>query len=159
MVNSVRRQSLKTIAGAMAGAAATAQSPFAFANRVTNRGNAGVSISHIETVFGQTVMIQNLSDKTTILESLSPGKITTVSGVFDMDVLLSQGPIEIEGATTKAINVASDGRIHNWAVWNTIESSSKPIVEDGRLRPIDIFVHHHSLAGPPLKHLQTGTFV
>ncbi|MBX2868864.1 MAG: hypothetical protein KTR18_09325 [Acidiferrobacterales bacterium] len=159
MVNSVRRQSLKTIVGAMAGAAATAQVPLTLAKDVTQLGNAGISISHVETVFGQTVMIQNLSDKLARLESLSPSKISTVSGEFDMDVLLSQGPIEIEGATTKAINVAADGRIHNWAIWNTLESSPAEVVENGSLRPVDIFVHHHSLAGPPLRHVQTGTFV
>lgn len=158
MVNNVKRKSLKTIARAVTGATVASQAPLSLAAGITNQANAAISISHIETVFGQTVIIKNLSDKPALLKSLNPSRISTPSGEFDMNTLLSRGALKINGATTQAINISEDGRIHNWAFWDTLESTVDSIVDEGAVRPVDVLIHHHSLATAPNKLVQTGVF-
>ncbi len=158
MVNHVKRKSLKTIASAAAGVAAASQIPLTFADDVSNSDNAGLLISHIETVFGQTIFVENLSDETVRLESINPGYIPTSSGKLDVNCLLINGALEIQPATTQAHNISNDGRLHNWAVWKTIESTSQPLVTTGRVRPVNVHLHDQTLSGAPRRFVQTGYF-
>jgi len=156
LVNQLRRKSLKTIAGATAGVTAAALSPLSFAGMKSMSGQAAISIPHVDTVFGRTLFIQNLSDETVKLESLSPGRFATPSGQFDLNSLLVDGGLEIQPATTQAHNIAQDGRVHNWAVWDTLDSASSSLVTKGQVRPVNIFVHDQSLAAAPKQIPSSG---
>lgn len=158
LVNQFKRKSLKTIASAAAGMTAVGLSPISLAAGQSFEGEAALSITHTETVFGHTVFIENLSDETIKLESLNPGRFSTASGEFDMNRLLQDRSLEIQPATTQAHNVSEDGRVHNWAVWNTIESTSNPLVTRGRVRPVNIYVYDPSLSAAPKKMIHSGRF-
>ncbi len=149
MVNQLKRKSLKTIAGAAAGLTAAGMAPIAFAGSKLTSNGAAISITHVDTVFGRTLFIENKSDQVVVLESLVPGKLSTPSGQFNINDLLEDGGLEIQPATTQAHNISEDGRKHNWAVWDSIESTDSKFAPVGGIQSIDVFVHDHSLAAAP----------
>jgi len=158
LVNQYKRKSLKTITRAVAGMTAVSMSSILLASGQSTRGDAALSITHTETVFGRTIFIENLSDAAIKLESLSPGRISTASGEFDINSLIQDGALEIQPATTQAHNISEDGRVHNWAVWNTIESIPDSPVTQGRIRPVNVYVHDQSLAAAPKALVHSGHF-
>jgi len=158
LVNHVKRKSLKTLATAAAGTAVLSNAPLSMAGSVLGSDSASLTITHVETVFGQTVFIENLSEESVKLESLYPSRFATASGEFDMQSLLGDGALEIQPATTQAHNISDDGRVHNWAVWNTLETSDKSMVTEGRVRPVNVLVHDQSRASAPRATVYNGYF-
>jgi len=158
LVNQFKRKSLKTLAGAAAGMTAAGLSPIAFAGSKWTSEGAAVSVTHVDTVFGRTLFIENRSDEVVTLKSFKPGNLSTPTGQFDLNELLVDGDLEIQPATTQAHNISEDGRKHHWAVWDSIESNGRKVKLAGSESPIDVFVYDHSLAARPKAFQYQGYF-
>ena len=158
LVNTIKRKSLKTIAGLGLGAVAAGTTPFAFATKRSKQLNSGINISHVKTVFGQTVFVENTTEKNVRMHSISPGYIDTDESRFDLNNLMTDGPLEINKGTTLAINVSEDGRIHNWATWDTLESPSKLEISSDSEYSVNVYAYAHSLKGSRKHNVHAAYF-
>ncbi|MEM7196632.1 MAG: hypothetical protein AAF402_17015 [Pseudomonadota bacterium] len=136
-INHQKRKSLKTLAVAVA-AATTLTAPVMATALIGSDFDPELSITVVDTVFGQTVILENLTETDIRLDSLPSLLSSSRKAITDKKMLLSAGK-------TFAINLDADGNVISRSAWHTLNQARRKNVSSPRLVRASIHVYPKNL--------------